>query len=133
MTIIKRAAALTRYFSVFGSSFYVCCRCPRFQPILCTAQATVELQIRGIYDVNAAVASSGLTVYVLGFSLGPLLCEHAISILIYVALITCPVMPGGKCHLVIANTTVEQYSGPMSEMYGRRLPYLVSWALLIGL
>ncbi|RPD54868.1 MFS general substrate transporter [Lentinus tigrinus ALCF2SS1-6] len=65
--------------SAFGSSIY----------------ATTELQIRAKYNANADTASAGLTVYVLGFSFGPLVW------------------------------------GPMSEIYGRKLPYMVSWPILI--
>ncbi|KAM5544656.1 hypothetical protein V8D89_001554 [Ganoderma adspersum] len=60
--------------------------------------ATTELQIRAKYNANPDLSSTGLTVYVLGFSFGPLLCLFA---------------------------------GPMSEVYGRKLPYMVSWPLLI--
>ncbi|KAI0788184.1 MFS general substrate transporter [Fomes fomentarius] len=66
--------------SVFGSSIY----------------AAAELQIRAKYNASPDVSSSGLTVYVLGFSFGPLVC------------------------------------GPMSEVYGRKLPYMISWPLLMA-
>ncbi|KAH9933622.1 MFS general substrate transporter [Epithele typhae] len=66
--------------SVFGSSIY----------------AAAELQIRARFDTSADISSTGLTVYVLGFSLGPLIC-------------------------------------PMSEIYGRKLPYMVSWPFLIAM
>lgn len=58
--------------------------------------APAEVQLIERYHVNQATADSGLAVYVLGFSLGPL------------------------------------FWGPMSEMYGRRLPYLISWPLLVA-
>ena len=70
---------LLGFAAIFGSSFY----------------AAAEIQIQKLYGASAVTASSGLTVYVLGFSLGPLLW------------------------------------GPLSEMYGRRLPYLISWPFLI--
>ncbi|KAH8115235.1 major facilitator superfamily domain-containing protein, partial [Phellopilus nigrolimitatus] len=57
--------------------------------------AAAELQIIARYGVNAVTASSGLTVYVLGFSFGPLFC-------------------------------------PLSEMFGRQLPYRISWPMLVG-
>ncbi|EJC99613.1 MFS general substrate transporter [Fomitiporia mediterranea MF3/22] len=60
----------------------------------CICCAAAELQIIARYSVNADTASSGLTVYVLGFSLGPLFC-------------------------------------PLSEMYGRTLPYRLSWPMLV--
>ncbi|KAI0750005.1 major facilitator superfamily domain-containing protein [Daedaleopsis nitida] len=66
--------------SVFGSSIY----------------AAAELQIRAKYGASPDVSSSGLTVYVLGFSFGPL---------------------GVR---------------PMSEIYGRKMPYMISWPLLIA-
>ncbi|KAI1783606.1 MFS general substrate transporter [Ganoderma leucocontextum] len=66
--------------SCFGSSIY----------------ATTELQIRARYNASPDLSSTGLTVYVLGFSFGPLLW-------------------------------------PMSEVYGRKLPYMVSWPLLIAM
>ncbi|KLO13139.1 MFS general substrate transporter [Schizopora paradoxa] len=56
--------------------------------------APAELQLIERFRVNQATADSGLAVFVLGFSFGPLFC-------------------------------------PMSEMYGRRLPFLISWPLLV--
>ncbi|KAI0082068.1 MFS general substrate transporter [Panus rudis PR-1116 ss-1] len=53
-----------------------------------------EGQLREMYGVNADVASTGLTLYVLGFAIGPLVW-------------------------------------PCSEMYGRRIPYMLSWVLMI--
>lgn len=67
------------FHSVIGSSFYV-------SPLLVLTghvslegilQATVESQIRQTYGVNANVASLGLTLYVLGFAVGPLICAYS--------------------------------------------------------
>ncbi|KLO06595.1 MFS general substrate transporter [Schizopora paradoxa] len=57
--------------------------------------APAEIQLIERFHVNQETADSGLAVFVLGFSFGPLFCS------------------------------------PMSELYGRRLPYLISWPLLI--
>ncbi|KAH8100973.1 MFS general substrate transporter [Cristinia sonorae] len=66
------------FVGVFGSSSY----------------APGEGQIRQLYGVNENVSTTGLTLYVLGFGLGPLLW------------------------------------GPLSEMYGKRLMFLISWVLM---
>ncbi|THH03145.1 hypothetical protein EW145_g6492 [Phellinidium pouzarii] len=92
--------------SVFGSSSY----------------APGETQIQKTYGVNASVASLGLTVYVLGFAFGPLGVRTQLSNLHFLLTRNSPTPP-----------LPHRPSGPMSEMYGRRLPYLVSWPLLIGL
>ena len=42
---------------------------------LTTRQAATEVQIQQKYGASQVTASSGLTVYVLGFSFGPLFCE----------------------------------------------------------
>lgn len=66
--------------SVFGSSSY----------------APGQQQLERLYGINEIAASSGLTLYVLGFAFGPLIW------------------------------------GPMSEMYGRKVAYMLSWPLMIG-
>ncbi|KAI0293552.1 MFS general substrate transporter [Russula brevipes] len=48
------------------------------------------------YNISIDLASSGLSFYVLGFAMGPLICA------------------------------------PLSELYGRKLPYMLSWPLLIA-
>ncbi|KAI0363222.1 MFS general substrate transporter [Pilatotrama ljubarskyi] len=66
--------------AVFGSAVY----------------APGEEQIREKFSVNATVSSTGLTMYVLGFGIAPLIC------------------------------------GPFSELSGRKLPYHISWVLLVA-
>ncbi|KLO12517.1 MFS general substrate transporter [Schizopora paradoxa] len=78
VTTIAMLCAMA-FCGVFGSSSY----------------APGEPQVMRMFGVNAEAASVGLTVYVLGFAFGPLLC-------------------------------------PMSELFGRRLPYLISWPLLVA-
>lgn len=68
---------LLAFVGVFGSSVYVSrADGPRMDYVLLIAfQATGEGQIRRLYGVNEDIASTGLTVYVLGFGFAPLICR----------------------------------------------------------
>ncbi|TDL20718.1 MFS general substrate transporter [Rickenella mellea] len=66
-----------------------------------SSYAPGEVQIRRLYGVNADLSSLGLSLYVLGFAFGPLL-----------------------------STIIDACIGPLSEMKGRTLPYMISWPLL---
>ncbi|KAA1478520.1 MFS general substrate transporter [Dentipellis sp. KUC8613] len=77
---------------------------PIHWPLWRKLSAPAEPQLQREYGVNEETTSAGLTLYVFGFALGPLICE----LLWY--------------HL----------TGPMSEMFGRKSAYTVSWPLLIG-
>ncbi|CAL1716072.1 unnamed protein product [Somion occarium] len=66
------------FVGVFGSSIY----------------APGQGQIRQLYGVSTTTANAGLSLYVAGLGVGPLLC-------------------------------------PLTEMYGKRKPYVISWVLMI--
>ncbi|THH19253.1 hypothetical protein EW146_g1874 [Bondarzewia mesenterica] len=86
--------------SVFGSSSY----------------APGQQQLERVYGINDIAASSGLTLYVLGFAVGPLVCQSLVFILLR----------------QIAEPEELYAGGPMSEMYGRKSAYMLSWPLMIG-
>ncbi|KAI0821868.1 MFS general substrate transporter [Trametes gibbosa] len=73
-------ACVYAFCAVFGSAVY----------------APGEEKIRERFGVNADVSSTGLTMYVLGFGIAPLLW------------------------------------GPLSELWGRKIPYHISWVLLVA-
>lgn len=94
------------------------------------------LQLQAKYDASETVISLGLSGYVLGFSLGPILCEYfSVEWIIWGWLNIREI--GGEQRVYEKGRRVllfmaSESSGPMSEMYGRRLPYLISWPLLVG-
>ncbi|EMD31510.1 hypothetical protein CERSUDRAFT_119731 [Gelatoporia subvermispora B] len=73
-----------------------------------------QQMIRERYGVSADVASIGLTLYVLGFGFAPLLWGN------YLPLLPLNIPADRQC------------TGPLSEMYGRKRPLMVSWVLLMA-
>ncbi|KIJ30326.1 hypothetical protein M422DRAFT_268192 [Sphaerobolus stellatus SS14] len=76
--------------------------------------APAQFQIIEKYGVDSTVSSLGLSLYILGFAFGPLICKG----------------------YDILTTTFHFFDislpGPLSEMYGRRIFFLFGWPLLIA-
>ncbi|KAI0063445.1 MFS general substrate transporter [Artomyces pyxidatus] len=77
---VTASICILSFCAVFGSSAY----------------APGQQQLGEEYGVGVVTTSAGLSLYVLGFGTGPLIC------------------------------------GPMSELYGRKLPYTLAWPLMIA-
>ncbi len=92
------------------------------------------MQVQRMFGVNAEAASTGLTVYVLGFAFGPLLCMQHILLSIIVHTDSLFFVMQGQVLLLKSDfyMTLILGLGPMSELFGRRLPYMISWPLLVG-
>ncbi|OCB87071.1 MFS general substrate transporter [Sanghuangporus baumii] len=76
-------------------------------------QAAAVPQLSEKYKASDVVISLGLSGYVLGFSFGPVVCES-------------------RRFVVAIRGLISVLGGPLSEMYGRRVPYLFSWPLLVA-
>jgi len=79
-----------------GRRYYIACLASFLNVLVCigvSGYSTGQKQIEQEFGVSGELATAGLSLYILGFALGPLLL------------------------------------GPISEFYGRRPVYLVSWAL----
>lgn len=86
------------------------------------------------YHIGVQLASSGLSFYVLGFATGPLICGYSYHTMIDSPLTCCGFAQGViwliSWHL---DSLIDLLIGPLSELYGRRLPYLISWPVLLGI
>ena len=61
--------------STIETTFFISLLLRAIFDTLTARQAATEVQIQQKYGASQVTASSGLTVYVLGFSFGPLFCE----------------------------------------------------------
>jgi len=86
------------------------------------------------YGISETVNSLGLSLFVLGFALGPLICQsHSVF---FCSLNDWFRIYSGSMYLFNfpfhGVPDPRTIIGPVSEIYGRRIGYLIAWPLLIS-